>query len=279
MHDTLEYLAREPIHRKHHHNDLTFGLLYAFSREFRAAAVATTRSCTARARCSTRWPATTGRNSPTCAPTTPSCGAIPARSCCSWARSSPSGDEWSEARALDWHLLDIRAASRRADAGPRPQPSLPRAAGAARARLRGRGLRVADRRRQRRTRSSPGCARRRRRTPVAVDLELHAGAARRLSRAAAAGRALARDPQYRRRDLRRLAARAISAASTPRPAMAGGAVARRCCCRRWRRSCSNSTAGMSRPGRDDDGGRHGEDRSRWRATPWPMCWPAGAAAG
>ena len=39
MHDTLEYMAREPIHRKHHHNDLTFGLLYAFSREFRAAAV------------------------------------------------------------------------------------------------------------------------------------------------------------------------------------------------------------------------------------------------
>jgi 1,4-alpha-glucan branching enzyme len=34
MHDTLEYFAREPIHRKHHHNDLTFGLLYAFSENF-----------------------------------------------------------------------------------------------------------------------------------------------------------------------------------------------------------------------------------------------------
>ena len=40
MHDTLEYMSREPIHRKHHHNEMTFGLLYAFSREFRAAAVA-----------------------------------------------------------------------------------------------------------------------------------------------------------------------------------------------------------------------------------------------
>ena len=34
MHDTLEYLKREPIHRKHHHNELTFGLLYAFSENF-----------------------------------------------------------------------------------------------------------------------------------------------------------------------------------------------------------------------------------------------------
>jgi 1,4-alpha-glucan branching enzyme len=34
MHDTLSYLAREPIHRQYHHNDLTFGLLYAFSENF-----------------------------------------------------------------------------------------------------------------------------------------------------------------------------------------------------------------------------------------------------
>ena len=34
MHDTLQYFAHEPIHRKYHHNDLTFGLLYAFSENF-----------------------------------------------------------------------------------------------------------------------------------------------------------------------------------------------------------------------------------------------------
>lgn len=34
MHDTLTYMSRDPIHRKHHHNDLTFGLLYAFSENF-----------------------------------------------------------------------------------------------------------------------------------------------------------------------------------------------------------------------------------------------------
>lgn len=34
MHDTLSYMKRDAIHRKHHHNELTFGLLYAFSENF-----------------------------------------------------------------------------------------------------------------------------------------------------------------------------------------------------------------------------------------------------
>jgi 1,4-alpha-glucan branching enzyme len=34
MHDTLGYMSRDPVHRKHHHNDLTFGLLYAFQENF-----------------------------------------------------------------------------------------------------------------------------------------------------------------------------------------------------------------------------------------------------
>jgi 1,4-alpha-glucan branching enzyme len=34
MHDTLQYLNKEPVHRKFHHNQLTFGLLYAFNENF-----------------------------------------------------------------------------------------------------------------------------------------------------------------------------------------------------------------------------------------------------
>jgi 1,4-alpha-glucan branching enzyme len=34
MHDTLDYLRREPVHRSWHHNELTFGLTYAFSENF-----------------------------------------------------------------------------------------------------------------------------------------------------------------------------------------------------------------------------------------------------
>jgi 1,4-alpha-glucan branching enzyme len=34
MHDTLAYFARDPVHRRHHHNGLTFGLTYAFREHF-----------------------------------------------------------------------------------------------------------------------------------------------------------------------------------------------------------------------------------------------------
>ena len=34
MHDTLTYFALDPVHRRYHHHDLTFGLMYAWSENF-----------------------------------------------------------------------------------------------------------------------------------------------------------------------------------------------------------------------------------------------------
>jgi 1,4-alpha-glucan branching enzyme len=34
MHDTLSYMAHDPVHRRYHHNDLTFRLMYAFAENF-----------------------------------------------------------------------------------------------------------------------------------------------------------------------------------------------------------------------------------------------------
>ena len=34
MHDTLRYVSNDPIHRKYHHNDLTFRMLYAYNENF-----------------------------------------------------------------------------------------------------------------------------------------------------------------------------------------------------------------------------------------------------
>ncbi|MCI3208081.1 MULTISPECIES: 1,4-alpha-glucan branching protein GlgB [Pandoraea] len=34
MNDTLRYMGRDPVYRRHHHDDLTFGLVYAFSEHF-----------------------------------------------------------------------------------------------------------------------------------------------------------------------------------------------------------------------------------------------------
>jgi 1,4-alpha-glucan branching enzyme len=34
MHDTLEYMSRDPVHRRYHHNKLTFRMIYAFHENF-----------------------------------------------------------------------------------------------------------------------------------------------------------------------------------------------------------------------------------------------------
>jgi 1,4-alpha-glucan branching enzyme len=34
MHDTLEYFSKDPIHRRYHHNELTFRMIYAFNENF-----------------------------------------------------------------------------------------------------------------------------------------------------------------------------------------------------------------------------------------------------
>ncbi len=34
MHDTLDYMEHDPVHRSHHHGEMTFGLVYAFSEKF-----------------------------------------------------------------------------------------------------------------------------------------------------------------------------------------------------------------------------------------------------
>jgi len=34
MHDTLRYIEHDPVHRAYHHDDMTFGLIYAYSEKF-----------------------------------------------------------------------------------------------------------------------------------------------------------------------------------------------------------------------------------------------------
>jgi len=34
MHDMVEYISKDSVHRKYHQNNLTFGLLYAFTENF-----------------------------------------------------------------------------------------------------------------------------------------------------------------------------------------------------------------------------------------------------
>jgi 1,4-alpha-glucan branching enzyme len=86
MHDSLDYVSREPIHRQWHHNEMTFALVYAWSENYvlpmshdevvhgkGSLIVEDAGRPLAEARQPARVPTRT-------------CGRTPASSCCSWAQ-------------------------------------------------------------------------------------------------------------------------------------------------------------------------------------------------
>jgi 1,4-alpha-glucan branching enzyme len=105
MHDTLRYISTDPVHRRWHHRDLTFGLLYAFSERFvlplshdevvhgkasllgKAAGDEWQRFATLRALYAWMW-------------------AMPGAPLLFMGSEIAPWNEWNDADGLPWHLLD-----------------------------------------------------------------------------------------------------------------------------------------------------------------------------
>jgi 1,4-alpha-glucan branching enzyme len=64
MNDTLRYMRRDPIHRSHHQNELSFRMVYAFTENFMLP-LSHDEVVHGKRRFSPRCPATTGSSSPT----------------------------------------------------------------------------------------------------------------------------------------------------------------------------------------------------------------------
>jgi 1,4-alpha-glucan branching enzyme len=104
MNDTLRYLSKEPVHRRWHHHDLTFSLLYAFHENFvlplshdevvhgkgsllqRVPGDAWQQFATLRALFGYMW-------------------GHPGKKLLFMGDDFGHGDEWWEDKSLDWHLL------------------------------------------------------------------------------------------------------------------------------------------------------------------------------
>jgi 1,4-alpha-glucan branching enzyme len=105
MHDTLQYMARDPIHRQYHHDEITFGLVYAFSENFvlplshdevvhgkgslltKMSGDEWQKFANLRAYYGLMW-------------------GYPGKKLLFMGQEFAQAREWSEERALDWHLCD-----------------------------------------------------------------------------------------------------------------------------------------------------------------------------
>ncbi len=105
MHDTLDYLAHDPIHRSYHHDQLTFGLLYLFQENFILPLshdeVVHGKGSLLNKMPGDEWQRFANLRLLYCYHFT-----YPGKKLLFMGCEFGQGSEWSVARALDWHVLD-----------------------------------------------------------------------------------------------------------------------------------------------------------------------------
>src|SRR4030088_375141 len=106
MHDTLEYIAQEPIHRRWHHNELTFSLLYAFHENF-VLPFSHDEVVHGKGSLLNKIPGDAWQKFATLRVLFAYMFGHPGKKLLFMGLDFGQGDEWSEAKSIDWHLLQF----------------------------------------------------------------------------------------------------------------------------------------------------------------------------
>ena len=108
MHDTLQYMAREPVHRKHHHEGMTFGLMYAFSENF-VLPLSHDEVVHGKGSLLTKMSGDDWQQFANLRAFYAMMWGYPGKKLLFMGQEFAQRREWSEERALDWHLLKSSA--------------------------------------------------------------------------------------------------------------------------------------------------------------------------
>jgi 1,4-alpha-glucan branching enzyme len=105
MHDTLHYLAHDPVHRTYHHNELTFSLVYAWSENF-VLPLSHDEVVHGKGSLWQRMPGDDWNKAAGLRALLAFMWAHPGKQLLFMGGEFGQEQEWSEERSLDWHLLD-----------------------------------------------------------------------------------------------------------------------------------------------------------------------------
>ncbi|MGW1990486.1 1,4-alpha-glucan branching protein GlgB [Embleya sp. NPDC001921] len=105
MHDSLEYIQKEPIHRQHHHNEITFSLMYAWSENY-ILPISHDEVVHGKRSLVDKMPGDRWQQMANVRAYLAFMWAHPGKQLLFMGSEFGHGAEWSEARGLDWWLLD-----------------------------------------------------------------------------------------------------------------------------------------------------------------------------
>ncbi|MBX5197423.1 1,4-alpha-glucan branching protein GlgB [Rhizobium sp. NZLR10] len=107
MHDTLSYMSRDPLYRGHHHNELTFGLLYAYSENF-VLPLSHDEVVHGKGSLIAKMPGDDWQKFANLRAYYAYMWGYPGKKLLFMGQEFAQWSEWSEAKSLDWNLLQYR---------------------------------------------------------------------------------------------------------------------------------------------------------------------------
>ena len=107
MHDTLQYLSHEPVHRVYHHNEITFSILYAWSENF-LLPLSHDEVVHGKGALVNKFPGDRWQKLATLRALYGFMWAHPGKKLLFMGCEFAQNDEWSSERSLDWHLTEYQ---------------------------------------------------------------------------------------------------------------------------------------------------------------------------
>ncbi|MEV7345837.1 1,4-alpha-glucan branching enzyme [Streptomyces sp. NPDC093544] len=105
MHDSLEYVEHEPVHRKYHHNEMTFSMVYAYSENY-VLPISHDEVVHGKRSLVSKMPGDWWQQRATLRAYLGFMWAHPGKQLLFMGQEFAQGAEWSEAHGPDWWLLD-----------------------------------------------------------------------------------------------------------------------------------------------------------------------------
>ncbi|MFC8667921.1 1,4-alpha-glucan branching enzyme [Streptomyces sp. NPDC057199] len=105
MHDSLEYIAHEPVHRKYHHHEMTFSMVYAYSENY-VLPISHDEVVHGKRSLVSKMPGDWWQQRATHRAYLGFMWAHPGKQLLFMGQEFAQGAEWSEAHGPDWWLLD-----------------------------------------------------------------------------------------------------------------------------------------------------------------------------